>query len=112
MPVVPRKVRKEIGNMAIMELLVQAAELIQAANDMNQAMETYREAVESAKAAAADLASKWEGATKDAFVAHQEKAYTWHNNIIQIVLDMIGVIRQVIDLYNDMEDAVKNVVKG
>ena len=93
-------------------LIVQAAELAQAANEMNQAMETYRDAVETAKSAAADLASKWEGATKDAFVEHQNKAYEWHNSIIQIVLDMISVIRQVIDLYNEMEDAVKNVVKG
>lgn len=98
--------------MAIIELLVQASELIQAANDMNQAMETYEEAVEAAKSAAADLASKWEGATKDAFVVHQENAYTWHRGIISIVLEMISVVRKVVDLYNDMEDAVKNVVKG
>lgn len=98
--------------MAIAFLLVQAAELIQAANDMNQAMETYNEAVEAAKSAAADLASKWEGATKDAFVQHQENAYSWYKQIFQVVTDMIKVIRQVIDLYNDMEDAVKGIVKG
>ena len=98
--------------MAIMELLVQASELIQASNDMNQAMETYKDAVETAKTAAADLASKWEGATKDAFVAHQESAYNWHNQIIEVVLEMIRVIREVIELYNDMEDQVKNIVKG
>ena len=98
--------------MAVLEILVQAAELIQAANQMNQAMETYKEAVETTKTAAADLASKWEGAAKDAFVKHQENAYNWHNKIIQVVLEMVDVIRKVIDLYNQMEDAVKSVVQG
>lgn len=94
------------------QLLVQAAELIQAANDMNAAMEVYQEAVENAKTAAADLASKWEGATKDAFVVHQENAYTWHKQIISIVTDMISVIRKAIELYEQTEEAVKKVVKG
>ena len=98
--------------MAVMELLVQAAELIQAAAEMNQAMEVYEEAVENAKTAAADLASKWEGAAKDAFVAHQENAYSWHRSIISIVLQMIDTVRKVVDVYNQMEDAIKNVVKG
>ena len=69
-----------------LELIVQASELIQAANEMNQAMEIYQDAVESAKSAANDLAGKWEGATKDAFVRHQENAYSWHKQIINIVV--------------------------
>ena len=95
-----------------MELIVQASEMIQAANEMNQAMEIYQDAVESAKSAANDLASKWEGATKDAFVVHQENAYTWHRSILSVVTQMIGVIRKVIELYEQTEEAVKNVVKG
>lgn len=94
------------------KLLVQAHELIQAANEMNQAMEIYNDAVETCKTAAADLASKWEGATKDAFVVHQENAYNWHKQMMQIVKQMIDVIRQVVEMYNDMEDMVKNAVKG
>ena len=98
--------------MAFAELLVQAAELLQAANQMNQAMEIYQEAVETSKTAAADLASKWEGATKDAFVAHQENAYSWHQKIITVALEMIGVVRKAIDMYNEMEDAAKSIVQG
>jgi len=98
--------------MAALEILVQAAELIQAANEMNQAMEIYEEAVETAKSAAADLASKWEGAAKDAFVVHQENAYNWHREIISIVLQMIDVVRKVRDLYEQTEQAVKNVLKS
>lgn len=94
------------------QLLVQAAELIQAANDMNAAMEVYQEAVENAKTAAADLTSKWEGAAKEQFVVQQENAYTWHRQIIGIVTDMISVIRKAIELYEQTEEAVKRVVKG
>ena len=93
-------------------MLVQAAELIQAANEMNQAMEIYQGAVENCKSAAADLASKWEGDAQKAFVAQQENAYSWHKQIISIVRQMIDVVRKAVALYNQMEDAVKSVVQG
>ena len=98
--------------MSIGVMLVQAAELIQAANEMNQAMEIYQGAVENCKSAAADLASKWEGDAQKAFVAQQEHAYSWHTQIISIVRQMIDVVRKAVDLYNQMEDAVKSVVQG
>lgn len=94
------------------ELLVQASELLQAAAEMNQAMELYHQAVDAAKTAAAELASKWEGASKDAFVAHQENAYNWHMSIIGVVNEMISLIRKAVDLYNQMEDTVKNIMQG
>ena len=94
-----------------LELLVQASELIQAANEMNQAMETYQDAVETAKIAANDLAGKWEGAARDAFVRHQENAYSWHKQIIGIVVQMIVTIRKVVELYNRMEETVKDIVR-
>lgn len=94
------------------QLIVQASEMLQAVAEMNQAMDIYREAVDSAKAAAADLASKWEGAAKDAFVAHQENAYNWHVGIMSVVNDMLGLLKKVIDTYNSMEDTVKSIVQG
>lgn len=98
--------------MSIGVFLVQAAELIQAANEMNQATEIYERAVESCKSAAADLASKWEGDAQKAFVAQQENAYSWHKQILSVVRQMIDVIHKAVDLYNQMEDAVKSVVQG
>ena len=98
--------------MGIGVLLVQAAELIQAANEMNQAMEIYESAVENCQNAAADLASKWEGETKIAFVEHQEIAYQWHKQILEIVREVIAVVRKAVDLYNTMEDAAKSAVQG
>ena len=97
--------------MGVIEILVQAAELAAAANEINQAVETYKDAVEAAKSAAADLASKWEGESQVAFVRQQENAYGWHAKIITIVLDMISVIRKAIDLYNETEERVKNLIK-
>lgn len=96
--------------MAVFELLVQAAELAQAANEMNQAAEIYREAVETCKTTAADLASKWEGDAKEKFVAQQENAYSWHQQILQVVRQMAEVINKAIEMYSEMEDAAKKIV--
>ena len=98
--------------MSVGVILVQAAELLQAANEMNQAMEIYEGAVENCKTAAADLASKWEGSAQQAFVAQQENAYSWHKQMLNIVRQMIDVIRKAVDMYNEMEDAVKGIVQG
>lgn len=95
-----------------MELLVQAAELLQAAMELNQASEIYEEAVEAAKAAAEDLASKWEGAAKDAFVRHQENAYNWHKQILVVVREMVSTIRKAVELYKQMEATVKGIMQG
>ncbi len=95
----------------VMELLVQASELLQAANEMNQAAEIYEEAVETSKTAANDLAGKWEGATKDAFVAHQETAYNWHQQMLRVIRQMIDVVRKFVEMYNQMEDAVKGIMQ-
>lgn len=94
------------------QMLVQAAEMTQAIAEMNRASETYKEAVEASKSAADELASKWEGAAKDQFVIHQKTAYDWHLKIIQVVKEMIDVARKAIELYTDMEDSVKSIMKG
>ena len=93
--------------MSVGVILVQAAELLQAANEMNQAMEIYEGAVENCK-----TASKWEGSAQQAFVAQQENAYSWHKQMLSIVRQMIDVIRKAVDMYNEMEDAVKGIVQG
>ncbi len=94
-----------------MVLLVQVAELTAAAANMNQAMESYREATNNVKAAAADLASKWEGAARDAFVADQENAYNWYVSLTDVVFAIIEEARRCIDRYRDAEDRLKAVMK-
>lgn len=96
--------------MALTEILVQASELIAAANDMNQAMEAYQDAVEQCKKAGDELAGKWEGAAKDAFVEHQKYAYSWYMQMIQTVLQMVDVVRKAVDQYNQMEEQAKAII--
>lgn len=94
-----------------MDLLVHISELIQAAREINQAVETYNQAVETAQSAAADLASKWEGDARDAFVASQENAYSWHQKIMAVVREMIGVIQKIAQLYQETEERVKAIMQ-
>lgn len=94
----------------VAEILVQVQEMLAAVNDMNKAMEIYRDAVEQCKSAAEDLASKWEGEAKDAFVEHQEYAYSWYMKMLQVVLNMIDVIRKVIDAYEQMESTAASQI--
>lgn len=98
--------------MAFEELLVQAHELSSAAAEIANAAEIYEDAVETAKNAADDLAGKWEGAARDAFVQHQANVYQWHMMILGIVREIVEVINKFLVKYNEMEEAVKSLVDG
>ena len=101
-----------IYNMSIGVLLLKAQEVINAISEMNQAAETYNEAVDACKNAAAELASKWEGEGKEAFVTHEENAYTWHKEILQVVRDMISIINEALEQYRSMEDEALKIVSA
>ncbi len=92
--------------MSFAELLVNAAEIAAALNAMNKAMEAYNDAVEQCNKAAEELASKWEGDAKDAFVQHQATAYSWYKQMIQTVLNMIQIIQQAIEAYTERESFI------
>ena len=98
--------------MEAMRLLVNAIELTQAAADMNKAMDVYNDAIKAVKEAAADLASKWEGDTQQAFVRNQDEAYKWYTSIHQVVLSSIDTVKKVIDLYRQTEERIKSIVQG
>lgn len=95
-----------------MVLLVQAIELAQAAMKMNEALENYRESTKAAKAAAEDIASKWEGAAKDAFVADQENAYNWYVSIADVVGGVIRLAQECLQRYQDAEERLKSIMKS
>ena len=92
--------------MGIARLIVDAAEIIAAVNAMNKAMDAYNDAVEQCEKAAEELASKWEGEAKEAFVQHQATAYSWYKQMIQVVLQMIDTIRKAVEQYEEMERTV------
>ena len=92
--------------MSFAELLVNAAEIVAALSAMNKAMEAYNDAVEQCNKAADELASKWEGEAKEAFVQHQESAYSWYKQMIQTVLKMIEVVNQAVEEYTTRESYI------
>lgn len=93
-----------------MRLLVQVSELMQAAAKMNDALENYREATGNVKTAAADLAGKWEGAAKEAFVNDQENAYRWYISMADVVMMIIMEARRCADLYQKAEEKISSML--
>ncbi|MBR4443437.1 MAG: WXG100 family type VII secretion target [Clostridia bacterium] len=85
----------------MLEVLVDMAQLSSAANNMQNALETYRGAIDNVKTAADNLASKWEGDGQVAFVNDQQQAYTWYNSLVQCVHEMIAEARRTVERYRD-----------
>lgn len=91
-------------------IVVNTAELTRCALNLNAAVDTYRIAVDQAKAAAAALADQWKGAARDEFVAEQEKAYTWHTYMEQIVRKLIKQINDAAKQYDVAENIVRKQI--
>ena len=94
--------------MAILEVLVDIAQLQAAANNMNNALEVYRGAIDNVKAAAQALASKWEGDGQVAFVTDQDAAYRWYNSLVEVTREMIAEAKRTVERYVDRI----NILKG
>lgn len=92
----------------MLEVLVDMAQLASAANNMQNALETYRWAIGNVKSAADALASKWEGDGKTAFVNDQQQAYTWYNSLAQCVQEMIAEARRTVERYRDHVSQLKS----
>ena len=95
-----------------MYILVHFDELLSCCEEMNVALEEYNRAVGMVKTAADDLASKWEGAAKDAFVANQASAQKWYSGISTVVDAMIRMVRTLHDLYSNTEGNVTQIMSG
>ena len=87
--------------MAILEVLVDIGQLASAANNMSQALETYRGAIDNVNAAAQDLAGTWEGDGQVAFVNDQAAAYRWYNSLVEVTREMIAEANRTVDRYRD-----------
>lgn len=84
-----------------MEILVQIGELMAAANNMNSAKQTYDSAINDVRAAADDLASKWEGDGQVAFVADQARAYEYYHSLVEIAGAIISELQKTAERYRD-----------
>lgn len=98
--------------MALLEIVVEISELVQTVNQMNQATEIYESAVNAAQSAADELASNWEGDARDAFVKHQENAYSFYKKMLDVLRQMIDIVNEAIKKYQEMMDAVESIVGG
>lgn len=94
-----------------MQLIVNFLELRAAARQMNEALENYREATAEAKAAASDIASKWEGVARDAFNEDQENAYRWYCSLAEIVAAIITEALNCAARYEETESRLKSIMK-
>lgn len=100
------------GDLKMIELLVNISELTAAAAKMNEAVTSYREAIGQVKSAADDLASKWEGDAKVAFVNDQNNAYKWYISLADVVDAMIEEARRVAKRYEDNISNLKSIMKS
>ena len=85
----------------MMEILVDIAELMAAANSMSKAKDIYEDAITNVKNAADELAGNWEGDGQVAFVADQAQAYTYYRSLIDIALDVIENVKKTAEVYSD-----------
>ncbi len=86
------------------------AQLRQVAAQIRQANSIIKSAKQGAEAAAAELASNWEGAARDAFVAEQLKAKSWLEKMIEVVEEMVTAIDKINSNYSNVDQAVKNLI--
>lgn len=93
-------------------MIVEYAKLAAAAAKMAEALLSYRESTKNVKSAADDLASKWEGATRDSFVEDQEKAYNWYNQIAEVVSNVIQLAKDCLEQYQETEERMKSIMKS
>lgn len=94
--------------MAMIELLVDVAQLMSAANNMEQARQTYMSALDTLRSAADELASKWEGDGKVAYQNDQEAAFRWYNSMAEVVGEMIAEARRTAERYSDRIQIIKS----
>ena len=93
-------------------MIVEYAKLAAAAAKMAEALMNYRESTKNVKSAADDLASKWEGATRDAFVEDQENAYNWYGQIAEVVSNVIQLAKDCLEQYQETEQRIKSIMKS
>ena len=91
-------------------LIVDLAHAAAAQARMVQAIQAYREAVDTVKAAADDIASKWEGEAKEAFVENEQNAYGFYIGISQVALGACEAIKQIISQMEEDEGTIKGIV--
>jgi len=96
--------------MTAMSLIVDVVEAAQAQAKMMEAIQNYKEATAAVKAAADDIASKWEGDAKEAFVENETNAYNFYVGIATVATGAAEAVKKMISEYTDTEAKLKSIV--
>lgn len=94
------------------ELAVDLAKLAMAEVEIQKALAIYREAVNKAKNAAAELRANWEGDAANTFEQEQATAYQWHMSIVDVITTFIGELERTIQKYREAEEKIKGLIQG
>ena len=95
-----------------MTIFVQFAELLECCEHLRKAIEYYNEAIEMTRRAAEDLASKWEGDAKEAFVADQQNALRWYGSLRDVAEAVVEAIKQNRNRYMDTASRLADIMRG
>ena len=95
-----------------MTIFVQFAELLECCEHLRKAIEYYNEAIEMTRRAAEDLASKWEGDAKEAFVADQQNALRWYGSLRDVAEAVVEAIKQNRSRYMDTASRLADIMRG
>lgn len=96
----------------MVEWAVEAAKLVAAEVEIQQAISAYRSAVEKAQQAGDTLAANWEGDAREAFVEEQAKAYQWHMNIYDVVLAFVKTLLDTALKYEEAEQQINALISN
>lgn len=96
----------------MVEWAVEAAKLIAAEAEIQQAIAAYRSAVEKAQQAGDELAANWEGDAREAFVEEQAKAYQWHMSIFDVVTAFVKTLLDTAAKYEEAEQQINEFIKN
>lgn len=95
-----------------MTIFVQFGELLECCEHLRKAIEYYNEAIEMTRRAAEDLASKWEGDAKEAFVADQENALRWYGSLRDVAEAVVEAIKQNRSRYMDTASHLADIMRS
>lgn len=93
-----------------MELKVTVSELRSAASKLEQQLGEFEAAAKEAKAAADDLAGKWEGDAQKAFVSEQQKNDVWFNQMTKVGMTYVQALRSAAAAYEAADAAAKGAI--
>lgn len=87
-------------------------ELRGAARKIEECLQAYEQANASAKTAADDLAARWEGDARNAFVEEQQKAFEWYAKMTALIRTYAAAMEKAAKTYDTADDEAARIIKS